>query len=660
MSEILPAAPGDIPEEPAAATYQDVTGRGERRPLVADQWQRHNLRATLRQAAGLHWHKTRYHAYRSHIYGARTVFYAGRGAGRLTSRLLRWWHAADLYEVMSTAIASGRGAHGDAMRAHGEIEKTRQRRGRYLLAWTVAVLVVTAVLARFAPWWLWPLPALGLLRLLVHHGKPHGKGVLNTAVVPSGYEKLTSDIVVRALGSLGITAIDKHFRDAGKIAFEPAQRDGPGWRITFDLPYGVTAAEVIEKRDKLAAGLRRPAGCVWPEPEHDDHPGRLTLYVSDQPLSKMRQPQWPLLKAGQADIFQPIPFGTDQRGKPQTMSLIWANLLIGAISRMGKTVALRNVLLAGALDPRAELHVWELKGTGDLSALEKVAHTYGSGADDDTIEACLADLRKVHKELERRAKVIKGLPRELVPDSKVTPQLASRRTLQLYPVLFAVDECQEGFSHPDLKAEFERLTLAIIRRGPALAIMLTLATQRPDAKSLPTAIRANVALRFCLKVMDSDSNNMILGDGSYKHGINATLLAFSDKGVGWAVGFADAAMILKSYNINGPAAARICDRARALRTELGVLSGYAAGDSPDQAEPLDVLGDVLKAMGDGNIHWAMLADRLAAQFPERWEGVTSEAVSSRVRGFGVPSVQVKVDGVNLQGCRRLDVERARA
>jgi DNA segregation ATPase FtsK/SpoIIIE, S-DNA-T family len=56
---------------------------------------------------------------------------------------------------------------------------------------------------------------------------------------------------------------------------------------------------------------------------------------------------------------------------------MFANLLIGSIPRQGKTVAMRNVLLAAALDPLAELHVHELKGTGDLGPLEKVAHRYG-------------------------------------------------------------------------------------------------------------------------------------------------------------------------------------------------------------------------------------------------------------------------------------------
>lgn len=657
---ILPAIQGDPDDanDTGRATYADVTGRGGRKPVVAQQWQRHNFRATLRQHRGHYWHKAKYHGVRSPMYAGRTGWYSARGAFRLLMRFLRWLHWIDGYELVSMAVAAGRPGHGEAMRAHTEGEKTRQRRMRLAGAYLLPAVAGLLAMVKWSPWWGWALLGLVVVRILLHHGRPQGKRITDAAVIEPKYERLTTDIIVRALGSLQLSAIDRVLREGGQIAFiSPVQRDGPGWRVTFDLPYGVTSVDVIERRDKFASGLRRPAGCVWPE-EEAEHPGRLTLYVCDEPMAKMKQPPWPLLKAGQANIFEPLPFGTDQRGKPQAVELIWANMLIGAISRMGKTVAMRNVLLAAALDPRVDLHVWELKGTGDLSALEKVAVAYGSGADDETIQDCLADLRKLHGELEQRAKRIKELPREMAPDSKITPQLVARKSLRLRPILVAIDECQEAFTS-DYTNDFERLCLPIIRRGPALGIMLVLATQRPDAKSLPTAISSNIALRFCLKVMDQTANDMILGTSAYKRGINSALLSFSDKGVGWAVGFQDAPMILKAYNLNGPAAARICDRARSMREEAGVLHGYAAGEGTEATEPRDVLGDVLKVMPGESAHWETLADRLAVQLPERWAAVTAEAISAQCRALGVPSVQVKVGGVNRQGCRRLDAERAR-
>jgi hypothetical protein len=86
-----------------------------------------------------------------------------------------------------------------------------------------------------------------------------------------------------------------------------------------------------------------------------------------------------------------------------------------------------------------------------------------------------------------------------------------------------------------------------------------------------------------------------------------------------------------------------------------------AAPPPDR----NVLGDVLKVFGDARgLHWQTIADRLAAQFPERWADVSKGAISAQARALGVPSVNVRYptagDGKVLQGCRRADVEVAAA
>src|ERR671916_2529437 len=82
----------------------------------------------------------------------------------------------------------------------------------------------------------------------------------------------------------------------------PIPRDAPGFRADIDLPPGVTAGDVIERRDRLASGLRRPLGAVWPEADHDTHAGRLILWVGDKPMAKTKPVPWPLLKHGIVDL----------------------------------------------------------------------------------------------------------------------------------------------------------------------------------------------------------------------------------------------------------------------------------------------------------------------------------------------------------------------
>ena len=171
-------------------------------------------------------------------------------------------------------------------------------------------------------------------------------------------------------------------------------------------------------------------------------------------------------------------------------------------------------------------------------------------------------MREVYRKLDRRAKVIRELPKDLCPENKVTPQLAARKSLGLHPEVLILDECQEAYSHPEHGKEFGRLATAIVKRGPALGIILLLATQRPDAASLPTGISANIGIRCCLRVMDQTANDMVLGTSSYKRGIRATEFATKDKGIGYLAGHADDVQVARSCYIDAVAADAIGRRAR--------------------------------------------------------------------------------------------------
>lgn len=174
---------------------------------------------------------------------------------------------------------------------------------------------------------------------------------------------------------------------------------------------------------------------------------------------------------------------------------MFASGLIGAIPRMGKTFLLRLLLLVAGLDPRAEVHAYDFKGTGDLAPLEAVAHRYRAGDDEDDMAYVLADFRALREEMRRRTKVIRSLPRDVCPENKVTPELASKKSLGLHPVVIGADEVQVMFEHPAYGAEFEEICTDLVKRGPALGMFLLLATQRIDAKSIPTPISANAVLR---------------------------------------------------------------------------------------------------------------------------------------------------------------------
>ncbi|MEV6984999.1 FtsK/SpoIIIE domain-containing protein [Sphaerisporangium sp. NPDC051017] len=630
-----------------------------RRPVVP-LWLRSRGEAldTLTWAGGHYLHVTGYHALRSPLYGLKLAGRSPRGLARTLGGFVRWTFDWEGEPVRLAAVRK------EDPESYLKLSRQRDARVRLRVAVAILAVIVTGIstlLVAFAA----PTPAqwaviAALIALLGVLGAPPDRPLIDRAVIATKVERLTSTVVIDALAALGIAEINKAMGKGGRgIGFPaPITRDGPGWRADVDLPLGVTVTDIMERRDRLASGLRRPLGCVWPEPAPGQHAGRLVLWVGDQDMSSAKAPSWPLARTGTADLFKPVVFGYDQRMRPVTVPLMYANVLIGAMPGAGKTFALRVLLLAAALDPTAELRLFELKGSGDLSVFESVSHHYGSGPDDDTIHACLLSLREVYKDLERRAKTIANLPRDICPENKVTPQLAAKRSLGLHPLVFAVDECQELFSHPEHGKEAGELATAIIKRGRALGVILLLATQRPDKDSLPTGVSANVGIRFCLRVMGQVENDMVLGTSAYRNGIRATTFTMRDKGIGYLVGAAEDAQITRSAYLDGPASERIVKRAHAARAAAGTLTGHATGDTEPAAPAFDLLADILAvvAPGEGRVWSEVVVTRLGELRPGIYDGWEVETLAAMLKPHGIDTIQIsrRIDGkqTNRRGIDR--------
>jgi DNA segregation ATPase FtsK/SpoIIIE, S-DNA-T family len=658
----------------------DRIGRGERRPVLPP-WARSvsGVRSGARWVAGHYAHTAAYHGVRVPVYVTRLAVRAPVGALRVTAAGVRWLGDAEGVPVRQDVVR----------RADAEmyLKLIRHRdarvRARSLLATFAALasLVVVLLMASgvlSVPWvplgygaadvslW-WPLLAV-LVGALGVVGSPADKPIAGPAVLAPAHTRLTADVVIRALGALGIAEINKVLaKSMHGITFPaPIMKDGPGWRAEIDLPYGVTVTDILDRRDKLASGLRRPLGCVWPEPAHDVHAGRLVLWVGDEDMSQARAMPWPLAKGGAADLFKPIPFGQDQRGRLVSVELMFSNLLIGAMPRIGKTFALKPFVLAAGLDPSAECHVFELKGSGDLAFAQKYAHRYASGSGDATIAEVMVSLRETYRDLEVRGDTITAQPREVCPENKVTPALARRRHLGLFPKVIAIDECQELFSHPNFGKEAGDLCTAIVKRGPAFGVILLLATQRPDKESLPTGISANIGIRFCLRVMGQVENDMVLGTSAYRNGLRATVFTRRDKGIGYLLGASDDPQIVRTAYLDAPAAERIADRARAARTAAGLLTGYAIGEmAPAMDVGASVLDDILSVIpaGEDRVWSETLTSRLSELRPDVYTGWEPEQITAALKPYGVETRQIQrtLDGgqrINRRGVHRADLENA--
>jgi S-DNA-T family DNA segregation ATPase FtsK/SpoIIIE len=653
----------DSPEAAQRPARPGLSGlrAAQRRPIVP-AWARSRaeLAEVCHWAVGFAAHTSGYHLAHSPVYAGRLAARAPRGSARVLAGWLRW-----LFDLEGEPV---RAATVRAQDADAYLKLARQRDRRVRWRATVSVLLLAAlglvgmVLLLAPPLLRWA-ALLAMVATFGVAGRPADRPLLDRAVVVPKAPRLTSEMVVRALGVLGLAGINQALgKDPKAVGFvAPITRDGPGWRADIDLPPGVTVGEVADRRDKLASGLGRPLGCVWPEGNAEVHPGRLVLWVGDQDLAKARQPAWPLAKVGATDLFRPWPFGTDQRGRPVPLTLMFASMVIGSIPRMGKTFAMRLVLLACALDVRSELHAYDLKGTGDFSVLEPVAHRYRAGDDEDDLAYAMADLRDLGAELRRRAKVVRGLPRDKCPENKVTTELAGMRSLGLHPIVLGVDECQRWFDHPAYGAEVQAICEDLVRRGPALGIVPLFGTQRPDARSLPTAISANAVLRFCLKVMGQTENDMVLGTSAYKNGVRATMFSRADRGIGYLAGEGDDPQIVRSFYVDAPAAERIVARARALRDRAGTLSGRALGEDPEPADAsASLLADVLAVIpaSEAKVWNQTVVARLAELRPAAYGGWEAEQLTAALKPHGITTGQVwGTDPATGEGANRRGIDR---
>jgi S-DNA-T family DNA segregation ATPase FtsK/SpoIIIE len=378
----------------------------------------------------------------------------------------------------------------------------------------------------------------------------------------------------------------------------------------------------------------------------------------------MRQPEWPLLRADKVDVFKPFPFATDPRLTVIKAELMSRNWLFGGQPGSGKTFALRLLALAGALDVRVELRMYNLKGTGDFSALEPVCTEYGNGFDDDTIGRAAAMLTWLYAECQRRAKRIDhyaALGR--APENKVTPELATLKGSGLHPLVVVIDEIQELFRHPRVGKDAGEMAEKVIKLGRALGVVLIIGTQIPDKDSLPTGITRNVNTRFCLSVADQTANDMILGTSAYKLGYRATVFEPGTE-AGWGIlaGLGKPGA-RRSFYVDNDAAAKVMARAIAARTAAGTMPDLKA--LVETAAPAyDVLTDVATVWpaGEDAVWNETLLERLVDLRPLVYADWKPIQLTSALSTYGVPVGQVgrRIDGktVNRRGPTHADIAAA--
>lgn len=522
------------------------------------------------------------------------------------------------------------------------------------------------------PGWAWWVILAGATGVFGWIGRERDRPLMTgpPVMVAHRVPALTAPMVMAALVVLGNSKMK--FPEEIRLLMDP-HRDGPGVRIELELPPGVTASYVMERREEFAAALRFELGTVWPS-VGVRHPGHLVLYVSDQPMAQAEQEPWPLLHAGEVDIFKPVPAFTNQRGAWIWIVLAYASVIIGSVPRMGKTFTLRELLLIAGLDRRVKVVALDGKGTGDLSPIAVFAHAYVRGARSDrpeNIEKVRAIVRWLLGELGRRADILDGLTEDECPESKVTSDLIDARPdLDLGPIVVGIDETQSFFSfgqksnrdHREIRDEIREGFTELSKLGPAVGIWVHMASQQVRESTIPTDVAANAVIRYAMKLEGWEPNDRILGTSSYKNGIDATMFDFGDKGIGILKAEGMRAEIARSVlGLDAPASRVVAERCRRMRVADGTLTGDAADDGITDAEiVIDIVTDVEQVMRQrkvGKAQHGEMVEWLRELREENYLALDVDELSARLRAREIPISQVWSNGRNAKGVKLSDLRK---
>ncbi|MFF0030270.1 cell division protein FtsK [Streptomyces avermitilis] len=664
-------APVDPPREvypPSVAEWMEA--RDKARIPVLPAWVKlPDQRKAVRRWAVRHYSAVvGYHAVRLPcIYTPKVLYYSPRGAWRWSAAIGRWVFDAEGKSLRLAAVAAEDAAE--------YLKLSRQRNDRVRLRGAVAAiasmvgLAATLTLYVMAPSWLLLLAVAALTTTLGVVGAPADRPLIDMAKVTFRKRKLSSDIVIRAHEVAGLTSKDQ------SIAFpRPIGRDGDGWRVIVDLPYGKSFKDALNAHTKVASGMDIAATQLFLDKDESSE-RRVSYWIADRDPLAVPSGKSPLLGATRVDFWKPFPWGVDERGNPVMATMLWLSLLVGAVPRQGKTFSARTIALAAALDPYVRLYVFDGKASPDWRKFAMVAHRIGFGIVPkngiDPVGHLLTSLRELKADVEDRYHRLSELPLHICPEGKLTPEISRDKKLNMPLILFVVDEVQEYLQHPEHGKEILALLVYLARVAPAVGVSVMTSTQKPDDKACPSELRDQHQARFALRVGAYQVSDTILGAGSYSEGLDASKLLKSHKGVGLLKGMSDDAGIVRTYLADGRDAERILTRAAALREAEGTLSGDAVGEAPAPEASATILDDVSAVLGKGETKvWSeTIVDRLATLRPETygpWADLEpkpkAEALTAALKPFGIGTGQIsrRIDGeqVNKRGIKRDDVAAA--
>lgn len=613
-----------------------------------------SFRAAIGSLVGRWVHGGAFHMVRLPLYALRLVLLAPTGVGRLVRVWWRW--------VSDVGFQADREAIRQAGR--GDITKLREGHDRHVLrrAGLSLAALLTGVLLGL---WLWSVsPATvvagGLLAALLFGfaGRPvaERRVVERVAYRTPAAPLFTESLMLQALRECGGEP-----KDAREIqVVQPPAKTRTGWEAIVVL--GVEAEKLIAASRRFATVVGRPKNCVWLSGDSEESAGWLRIVVTRKSLRRTKTPPWPLFNKTFNYFVDEVPVGINELGEPVTAAKAYRSTVYGGMMGSGKTVDMINTIAALAVDPRVEIHIFDLKGGTDWMPFAPIAHFYRSGSDGEDHDAILADLEELNRRMDARFRTLKDLP-EGLRSAKTNDVLASRRGLDLHPIVVLVDETQECFEFAAERKRYHALISRLMKKGRAVTITAEVGTQEVKQPTLPVAGLCH--WRNCKMVQGHGPVDLVLGTGAYSNGHRADELTPDDVGIGY-FGAGKEISVVKSYYIDPESGelGELVERLRAERAAAGLLTGLAAGrDAPD-TNVESTLKRVARLWPPDtkSLQWVELVGVLHAGMPGEYPPVTDlangipvdvskavESLSARLARHGIAGVNVRSSFLPLDG-----------
>ena len=321
-----------------------------------------------------------------------------------------------------------------------------------------------------------------------------------------------------------------------------------GDRVELVLWRGTSIDDLVKAEAVLAASLGvRQVRCVANAAKRN----LVTLTITrDDPFNEAAL-RFPLLDASHVTLWDPIPVGVDEDGEIVTLSLPERNVLIGGEPGAGKSVALSLLVAAAALDPEADLWLFDGKVV-ELSAWAACARVF-VGHD---VRLAITVLEELTTEMDLR---YEELLRRGV--RKVT------RAEGLHLHVVVIDELALYVAGTDKKSaqRFAELLRDLVARGRAAGIIVLAATQKPSTDIVPSTLRDLFGFRWALRCATRDASDTVLGAGWASEGFSASNLNSARRGVGLLLHEGGVPVQLRTFHLTDDDVRALAERAQELR-----------------------------------------------------------------------------------------------